>query len=128
MLLSLYNLHILAPDQKSFNFSKQHLSSFRYKKHLLIGFFLATFEHFFFWEIKRNFLEISSNLWKTLTRLIERQQNWKIKMQSFLVNDNNLWVNILYVLYCITLVFSLNEKLSFRWRCRKFRFRILFTS
>ena len=44
---------------KSFNFSKQHLSSFRYKKHLLIVlfFFSATFEHFFFWEIKGNFLE-----------------------------------------------------------------------
>ena len=30
-------------------------------------------------------------------------------MQSFLVNDKNLWVYILHVFYCITLVFSLKE-------------------
>ena len=39
-------------------------------------------------------------------------------MQSFLVNDN-LGVNILYVFYCNTLLFSLNETLSFRWKGKR---------
>ena len=115
--------------KKGFVFPSNFWAAFVIKSIFWLFFFSATFEHFFFLDkLKDTFWKISSNLWKSLTKVIAREWNWKIKMQSFLVNDNNLWVNILYVFYCIMLVFSLNEKLSFRWRCRKFRFRILFTS
>ena len=34
-------------------------------------------------------------------------------MQSFLVSDKNLWVDILYVFYCITLVYALKKSSPF---------------
>ena len=37
-ILLLYNLHILAPSQKSFCFFEQLMSNFRYKKQLLSKF------------------------------------------------------------------------------------------
>ena len=62
--LLLYNLLILASEQKSFCFFEQLLSNFHYKKQLLIVFW-ATFERLFE-KLRENFWKISSNLWKAI--------------------------------------------------------------
>ena len=58
--LLLYNLLILASEQKSFCFFEQLLSNFHYKKQLLIV-FERRFE-----KLGERFWKISSNLWKAL--------------------------------------------------------------
>ena len=50
-----------------------NFESFRYKKHLLIVLFSATFEHYFFEELKETFWKILSNLLETLARDTERE-------------------------------------------------------